>query len=105
MVPLSHYLALSAILFGIGFYGALIRRNAISVLMCIELMLNAGNINLVAFSRYLPPSAHGGPLGQVFVVFTIAIAAAEATVGLAIVLAIYRLRRTVKLDEMNLLKG
>lgn len=105
MVPLSHYLALSAILFGIGFYGALIRRNAISVLMCVELMLNAGNINLVAFSRFLPPAAHGGPLGQVFVVFTIAVAAAEATVGLAIVLAIYRLRRTVKLDEMNLLKG
>jgi NADH-quinone oxidoreductase subunit K len=105
MVPLSHYLALAAILFGIGLYGALARRNAISVLMCTELMLNAANINLVAFSRYLPAPAHGAPLGQVFVVFTIAIAAAEVTVGLAIVLALYRMRRSVKLDDMNLLKG
>lgn len=104
MVPLSHYIALSAALFGIGLYGALVRRNAISVLMCIELMLNAANINLVAFSRYTAPSVHGGPLGQVFVVFTITVAAAEAAVGLAIILGIYRKRRTVKLDDVNLMK-
>jgi NADH-quinone oxidoreductase subunit K len=102
-ITLGHFLVLSAVLFGIGLYGALARRNAITVLMCIEMMLNAANINLVAFSRYLP-SAQGGPLGQVFVVFTITVAAAEAAVGLAIVLAIYRLRRTVKLDEINLMK-
>lgn len=101
-ITLAHYLVLAAILFGIGLYGALVRRNAITVLMSIELMLNAANINMVAFSRFLP--AAGGPLGQVFVVFTITVAAAEAAVGLAIVLAIYRLRRTVKLDDMNLMK-
>jgi NADH-quinone oxidoreductase subunit K len=95
-------MVLSAVLFGIGLYGALVRRNAITVLMCIELMLNAANINLVALSRFLP--LKDGPLGQVFVVFTITVAAAETAVGLAIVLAIYRLRRTVKLDDINLMK-
>ena len=104
MVPLSHYLIFSAVLFGIGVYGVMVRRNAISVLMCIELMLNAANINLVAFSRYIPFSAHGGPLGQIFTVFTITIAAAEAAVALAIVLSLYRLRRSVKLDDMNLMR-
>ena len=105
MVPLSHYIAFSALLFGIGLYGTLARRNAISVLMCIEIMLNAANINLVAFSRYLPLAPYNaGPLGQIFTVFTITVAAAEAAVGLAIVLSIYRLRRTVKLDNMNLMK-
>lgn len=104
MVPLTHYIALSAVLFCIGLYGVLVRRNAISVLMCLELMLNAANINLVAFSRYVPVSAHGGQLGQIFVIFTITVAAAEAAVGLAIVLAVYRLRRTVKLDDMNIMR-
>lgn len=101
-IGLMHYLVLAAALFGIGLYGALVRRNAITVLMSIELMLNAANINLVAFSRYLVPDQ--GPLGQVFVVFTITVAAAEAAVGLAIVLAIYRLNRSVKLDQINLMK-
>lgn len=104
MVPLNHYLALSAMLFCIGLYGVLTRRNAISVLMCIELMLNAANINLVAFSRFLEPAQRGGQLGQIFVIFTITIAAAEAAVGLAIILAVYRLRQTVKLDDMNIMK-
>ena len=101
-ITLAHYLTLGAVLFAIGLYGAMVRRNAITVLMCIELMLNAANINLVSFSRFLPHP--GGPIGQVFVVFTITVAAAEAAVGLAIVLAIYRLRRTVKLDNINLMK-
>jgi len=105
MVPLSHYIGFSAVLFGIGLYGVLVRRNAISVLMCVEIMLNAANINLVAFSRHLAPAAHGaGPIGQIFAVFTITVAAAEVAVALAIVLSIYRLRRTVKLDNMNLMK-
>jgi len=100
-VGLAHYLALSAALFAIGVLGVLWRRNVIAILMSIELMLNAANINLVAFARY-----GRSPLvaGQVFALFVIAVAAAETAVGLAILLAIYRQRRTVAADEINLMK-
>ena len=100
-IPLSWYLILSAALFCIGLYGALARRNAVAVLMSIELMLNAVNINLVAFWRYLTPER---VTGQVFALFVLTVAAAEAAVGLALVIAVYRDRRTVQVDEMDLLK-
>lgn len=102
MVPLSWYLFLSAALFCIGLYGALARRNAIAVLMGIELMLNAVNINLVAFWRHIAPQ---NLAGQAFAVFVITVAAAEAAVGLALIIAIYRTRRTVNVEELDLLKG
>lgn len=99
MIPLEWFLCLSAVLFAIGAIGVLTKRNAIIVLMCIELMLNAANINLVAFSAY------GGDLvGQVFAVFTIAVAAAEVAVGLAIVMTLYKARDTVNVDEVKLLR-
>jgi NADH:ubiquinone oxidoreductase subunit K len=101
MIPLYMYLLVGALLFGIGLFGALTRRNAISILMCLELMLNAVNINMVAFSRYITPSL---PTGQIFAIFIIGIAAAEAALGLAIVLAIYRNRDTINADEMDLMK-
>ncbi|WP_078378633.1 NADH-quinone oxidoreductase subunit NuoK [Sutcliffiella halmapala] len=101
-VPLSAYLVLALILFCIGLYGALTKRNTVIVLICIELMLNAVNINLVAFSKFgINPSI----TGQVFSLFTITVAAAEAAVGLAILIALYRNRRTVNIDEMNSLKN
>ena len=101
-VPLSAYLALALVLFCIGLYGALTKRNTIIVLISIELMLNAANINLVAFSKFgLAPSI----TGQVFVVFVIAVAAAEVAVGIAILLSLYRNRRTVNVDEMDQLKN
>ncbi len=100
-IGLGHYLSLAAILFGIGFFGALTRRNAVGLLMSIELMFNSVNINLVAFNRYITPSDF---TGQVFAVFTIVIAAAEVTVGLAIVLLIYRNFRDVFVDNINLMK-
>lgn len=101
-VPLSAYLVLALILFCIGLYGALTKRNTVIVLICIELMLNAVNINLVAFSKFgIAPSI----TGQVFSLFTITVAAAEAAVGLAILIALYRNRRTVNIDEMNALKN
>jgi len=100
-VPLSAYLVLALILFCIGLYGALTKRNTVIVLICIELMLNATNINLVAFSKYgVNPSI----TGQVFSLFTITIAAAEAAVGLAILIALYRNRKTVNIDEMDTMK-
>jgi NADH-quinone oxidoreductase subunit K len=103
MTPLQICLVVSAMLFAIGFAGALTRRNAILALIGIELMLNAGNLNLIAFWRYGPnPEALAG---VVFVLFTIAVAAAEAAVGLALIIAIYRHRRTANLDKMDLLKG
>lgn len=103
MVPLNWYLILAAFLFCCGLYAALARRNAIAALMGIELMLNAVNINLVAFWRY-------GEFvdlleGQVFAIFVIAVAAAEVAVGLALVISVYRGRRTVNLDELDLLQG
>jgi NADH-quinone oxidoreductase subunit K len=100
-ISLSHYLALAAILFGIGMFGVLTRRNAIGILMSIELMFNAVNINLVAFNRFVTPTDF---TGQVFAIFTIVVAAAEATVGLAIVLLIYRNFRDVFVDNINLMK-
>jgi NADH:ubiquinone oxidoreductase subunit K len=103
MIPLYYYLILSAMLFAIGLAGALTRRNAILVLVGIELMLNAANLNFIAFWRY---SANPDALiGIMFVIFSIAVAAAEAAVGLALIIAIYRHYKTVNLDKMNSLKG
>jgi NADH:ubiquinone oxidoreductase subunit K len=103
MVPLGYYLILSAVLFSVGLAGALTRRNAILVLIGIELMLNAANLNFIAFWRYGPnPEAITGVM---VVIFSIAIAAAEAAVGLAMVIAVYRHYKTVNLDKMNSLKG
>ena len=99
MITTTHYMMLSAALFTLGVIGVLTRRNVIIVLMSIELMLNAVNINLVAFSHQL-----GNAVGQVFAVFVIVIAAAEAAVGLGIILAFYRNKETVNIDEMNLLR-
>lgn len=97
---LNQFLLLGAILFAIGVYGVIARRNGVAVLMSIELILNAVNINLIAFSAY-----HGNLSGQVFALFVIAVAAAEVGVGLAIVLAIYRNRKSVDLDELDLMRG
>lgn len=100
-MQLMHYLTLAAILFAIGFYGVLTRRNAIAILMSIELMFNAVNINLVAFNRFVAPN---GYTGQIFALFVIVVAAAEATVGLAIVILVYRNWRGIDADRVNLLK-
>jgi NADH-quinone oxidoreductase subunit K len=101
--PLEHYLILSALLFSIGFAGAVSRRSAILVLIGVELMLNAANLNFIAFWRF---SANPQALtGVMFVLFSIAIAAAEAAVGLALVIAIYRQRKTARLDAIDSLKG
>jgi NADH-quinone oxidoreductase subunit K len=100
-IPLTWYLVVAGALFCIGIYGALSRRNAVGILMAIELMLNAVNVNLVAFWRYSTPAAL---TGQIFALFAIAVAAAEAAVGLALVIAIYRSRQTVNADEVDLLK-
>ena len=100
-VGLEHYLILSAILFSIGLYGALAKRNAIIILMSIEIMLNAVNIAMVAFSRYITPLLL---TGQVFAIFIIVVAAAEAAVGLAIILAIYRSRETIDVTKIDLMK-
>ncbi|MBM2825184.1 MAG: NADH-ubiquinone oxidoreductase chain [Dehalococcoidales bacterium] len=100
-IGLEHYLMLSAILFSIGLYGALAKRNAVVILMCIEIMLNAVNIALVAFSRYIVPTLL---TGQVFVIFVMAVAAAEAAVGLAIIIAIYRSRETIESTKIDLMK-
>lgn len=102
MVPLSWYLVVAAALFCIGLYGALARRNGVAVLMGVELMLNAVNLNLVAFWRYVAPQDLAG---QVFAIFVITVAAAEAAVGLAILLAIYRSRETVNVEEIDEMKG
>jgi NADH-quinone oxidoreductase subunit K len=99
-VPLSWYLALSAVLFVIGVIGVLVRRNALIIFMSIELMLNAGNLAFVAFARHL-----GSIDGQIFVFFVMTVAAAEVAIGLAIIVNVYRLRETVYVDEINLLKG
>jgi NADH-quinone oxidoreductase subunit K len=99
MVPLSHYLALSAILFVIGAAGFVFRRNIITVFMCIELMLNAVNLAFIAFSRF-----QGNLNGQLFVFFVIVVAAAEAAVGLALIISVYRNRETLAIDELNSMK-
>lgn len=99
MITPTHYLVLSALLFVIGAIGVLTRRNIIVIFMSIELMLNAVNINLIAFSHQLQ-----NVVGQVFAVFVICVAAAEAAVGLAIILAFYRNKETVNIDEMTLMR-
>ena len=98
-VSLDYYLILSAVLFVIGAVGVVTRRNAIIIFMSIELMLNAVNLSMVAFSSY-----HGNVAGQMFVFFIMAVAAAEAAVGLAIVLALFRNKQTVYVDEINIMK-
>jgi NADH-quinone oxidoreductase subunit K len=100
-IPLNWFLVLAAALFSIGLYGVLSRRHAIGILMGIELMLNAVNINLVAFWRYIDPAKI---TGQIFAVFVFTVAAAEVAVGLALVIAIYRNRDTVVVEEIDLLK-
>jgi NADH-quinone oxidoreductase subunit K len=100
-IPLEHFLVFAAFLFVAGIYGALTRRNIIGILLSIELILNAANINLVAFSRLTSPSPE---TGQIFAIFIISLAAAAAVVGLAIVLALFRVRKTIFTDEINLLK-
>ena len=101
MIPLWMYLVVAALLFCIGVYGVLARRNAVAILMSVELMLNAANINLVAFWRYLAPENMSG---QAFAAFVFVVAAAEAAVGLAIVISVYRNRRSVIVEDVNLLK-
>lgn len=101
MIPLSWYLAVSAGLLSVGLYGVLARRNAIAILMAIELMLNAVNINLVAFWRYITPAQMSG---QAFAIMVFAVAASEAAVGLALIISIYRRRRTVVAEEIDMLK-
>jgi NADH-quinone oxidoreductase subunit K len=99
MVPLNYYLILSAVVFAIGVLGVLLRRNLIVILMSIELMLNAVNLTFIAFSRYL-----GSMTGQVVVFFVMAVAAAEAVIGLAIIISVFRHRQTLDPQEMQLLK-
>jgi NADH-quinone oxidoreductase subunit K len=101
MVPLSWYLIVAAILFAMGLYGVIARRNAVAILMSVELMLNAVNINLVAFWRYLTPDR---PVGLAWALFVLALAAAEAAVGLALVISVYRERDSVIADELDSLK-
>ncbi|MDR7521872.1 MAG: NADH-quinone oxidoreductase subunit NuoK [Armatimonadota bacterium] len=100
-VGLLHYLVVSALLFCLGLYGVLTRRNTVAILMGIELMLNAANINLVAFNKYVAPGALSG---QIFALVVITLAAAEAGVGLALVMAAYRNLETVHVDEINIMK-
>jgi NADH-quinone oxidoreductase subunit K len=99
-VTTNHYLVLSFLLFAIGVFGIAARKNMITVLMCIELVLNSVNINLIAFSYQ-----HGNLTGQIFALFTITVAAGEAAVGLGILIALFRLRETTSLDEATDLKG
>jgi NADH-quinone oxidoreductase subunit K len=101
VIPLSWYLILAAALFCIGLYGVLARRSAVAILMGIELMLNAVNLNLVAFWRYLTPSLIAG---QAFAVIVFAVAASETAVGLALIISIYRRRATTVADDINLMK-
>ena len=102
-VPLSWYLIVAAALFCIGLYGALSRRNAIGVLMGVELMLNAVNVNLIAFWRHIEV-AQAGLSGQVFAIIVITVAAAEAAVGLALTISVYRVRHSVAVEDVDTLK-
>jgi len=99
MIPLSYYLLLSALLFAVGVFGILIKRNIITIFMCIELMLNAVSLSFVAFARFFSAVD-----GQVFVFFVMAVAAAEAAVGLGIIVALFRNRMTLNVDEADLMK-
>ncbi len=100
-IPLSWYLVVAAVLFCIGIYGVLARRNAVGILMGVELMLNAVNINLVAFWRYLNPT---DVAGQAFALFVLVVAAAEAVVGLALIISVYRNRADIDAENINILK-
>ncbi len=100
MVPLNWYIILSAVMFSIGVFGFLSRRNLVIMFICLELMLNSVNVSLVAFSHYLQSIN-----GQILVFFVITVAAAEAAIGLAIIIAYYKNNPTIKVDEINLLKG
>ncbi|PLX67943.1 MAG: NADH-quinone oxidoreductase subunit NuoK [Denitrovibrio sp.] len=100
MLTLAHYLVLSGIIFAIGMTGVLVRRNLIVMFMSLELMLNAVNINLAAFSNHLQSMT-----GQVFIVFVMAVAAAEAAVGLALIISLFRNRQTINADEINTMRG
>ena len=100
-IPLEHFLALSAILFSLGVYGVLTRRNAVLILMSVELMLNAASINMVAFAAYASPELF---TGMIFAIFIITVAAAEVGLALAITLRVYRNRGTANVDEVNDLK-
>jgi NADH:ubiquinone oxidoreductase subunit K len=102
VIPLSWYLILGAALFCIGIYGVFARRNAVAILMAVELMLNAVNINLVAFWRYLTPEKS---TGMAWAIFVLTVAAAEAAVGLALVISIYRSRDSIIAEDMDLLKN
>jgi NADH-quinone oxidoreductase subunit K len=101
MIGLGHYLVISAALFSLGIMAVLTRKNAVNVLMGVELILNSANLNLVAFSKY----SAGNLNGQIFAIFIIVVAAAEAAVALAIVLSMYRIMKTVNLDRADTLKG
>lgn len=100
MVPVSYYIALSAILFSLGAVGVLVRRNAIIIFMSVELMLNAANLAFVAFAQ-----AYGSLSGQIFVFFVMTVAAAEVAVGLALIVAIFRSKQSINVDEINRLRG
>jgi len=100
MLTLAHYLVLSGIIFAIGMAGVLVRRNLIVMFMSLELMLNAVNINLAAFSNYLQSMT-----GQVYIVFVMAVAAAEAAVGLALIITMFRNKQTINADEINTMRG
>lgn len=102
MIPLWMYLVVAAAIFSIGVYGVLARRNAVAILMSVELMLSAVNINLVAFWRYMTPEQMAG---QAFAAFVFVVAAAEAAVGLAIIISIYRSKRSVIVEDVNVLRG
>ena len=106
MVPINYYILLSAILFSIGALGVLIRRNALIIFMSVELMLNAANLAFVAFSR-MQEITQGKPFfdGQIFVFFVIAVAAAEVAVGLALIVEIFKSKRSIDVDQMNSMKG
>ncbi len=108
MIPIEYWLVFSSLLFCIGAYGVLTKRNAIVVLMCIEIMLNSANINLVMFSSYHSvlhiDAMDTDPSGQAFALFSIAIAAAEVAVGLAILLSVYRQYKTIEVDKINILR-
>jgi len=109
-VPLAAYLALGLFMFTVGVIGVIVRRNPIVIFMCIELMLNAVNLTFLAFARYGAVSGTGDATqhamaGQMAVIFVMAVAAAEVAVGLGIIMAIYRLRATIDVDEMNVLRG
>ncbi|WP_319508315.1 F420H2 dehydrogenase subunit FpoK [uncultured Methanolobus sp.] len=99
MIPIVAYLALSAVIFSIGLYGLMTQRSGIRILMCVELMLNAANLNLVVFSSY-----NGDLTGQVFTLFSIALAACEAAIGFAILMSIYRMKDTISLETINILR-